>query len=128
MEAGYDGQKTAFYALVAGARPPRATPIVRFEVLRDADARIRTRAVESLVQSGGVRRTRAHAVQSSDDVVRAFVDHRELERDVPLATKLLAELADDDRVRDRVIEVAKSLLREDDLGAETKARLEEVIA
>lgn len=32
-EAGYDGHKTAFYALVSGARPPRATPVVRFEGL-----------------------------------------------------------------------------------------------
>ena len=32
-EAGYAGHKTAFYALVAGARPPRATPVVRFEGL-----------------------------------------------------------------------------------------------
>jgi transposase len=32
-EAGYEGHKTAFYALVAGARPPRATPVVRFEGL-----------------------------------------------------------------------------------------------
>src|SRR5215469_9399034 len=30
-EAGYAGHKSAFYALVAGVRPPRATPIVRFE-------------------------------------------------------------------------------------------------
>lgn len=32
-EAGYEGHKTAFYALVSGARPPRATPVVRFEGL-----------------------------------------------------------------------------------------------
>jgi transposase len=32
-EAGYRGHKTAFYALVAGLRPPRAAPIVRFEGL-----------------------------------------------------------------------------------------------
>ena len=32
-EAGYDGQKSALYALVAGVRPKRATPIVRFEGL-----------------------------------------------------------------------------------------------
>jgi transposase len=32
-EAGYRGHKTAFYALVAGLRPPRATPVVRFEGL-----------------------------------------------------------------------------------------------
>jgi transposase len=32
-ETGYAGQKTAFYALVAAARPKRATPIVRFEGL-----------------------------------------------------------------------------------------------
>ena len=32
-EAGYSGSKTAFYALVAGLRPPRATPVVRFEGL-----------------------------------------------------------------------------------------------
>jgi transposase len=32
-EAGYDGHKSALYALVAGLRPPRATPIVRFEGL-----------------------------------------------------------------------------------------------
>jgi transposase len=32
-EAGYEGNKTAFYTLVAGLRPPRATPIVRFEGL-----------------------------------------------------------------------------------------------
>jgi transposase len=32
-EAKYAGSKTAFYALVAGARPPRAAPIVRFEGL-----------------------------------------------------------------------------------------------
>jgi transposase len=32
-EAGYTGHKTAFYALVAGARPPRGTPVVRFEGL-----------------------------------------------------------------------------------------------
>src|SRR5678815_4823363 len=30
---GYEGNKTAFYALVAGVRPPRATPVVRFEGL-----------------------------------------------------------------------------------------------
>jgi transposase len=33
MEAGYSGHKSAFYALVAGVRPPRATPVVRFEGL-----------------------------------------------------------------------------------------------
>jgi transposase len=32
-EAGYAGHKTAFYALVAGLRPPRVTPVVRFEGL-----------------------------------------------------------------------------------------------
>lgn len=32
-DAGYLGNKTAFYALVAGLRPPRATPVVRFEGL-----------------------------------------------------------------------------------------------
>jgi len=32
-EAGYRGHKSAFYALVAGLRPPRATPVVRFEGL-----------------------------------------------------------------------------------------------
>jgi transposase len=32
-DAGYTGHKTAFYALVAGARPARAAPIVRFEGL-----------------------------------------------------------------------------------------------
>jgi transposase len=32
-ESGYAGNKTAFYALVAGLRPPRATPLVRFEGL-----------------------------------------------------------------------------------------------
>jgi transposase len=32
-EHGYGGSKTAFYALVAGQRPPRAAPIVRFEGL-----------------------------------------------------------------------------------------------
>jgi transposase len=32
-EAGYAGHKTAFYALVAGLRPPRMTPVVRFEGL-----------------------------------------------------------------------------------------------
>ena len=30
-EAGYEGHKSAFYALAAGLRPPRAAPIVRFE-------------------------------------------------------------------------------------------------
>lgn len=33
VEAGYGGHKSAFYALVAGLRPPRATPVVRFEGL-----------------------------------------------------------------------------------------------
>lgn len=32
-EVGYAGNKTAFYALVGGLRPPRATPVVRFEGL-----------------------------------------------------------------------------------------------
>lgn len=32
-EAGYTGKKTAFYALVSGLRPPRGTPVVRFEGL-----------------------------------------------------------------------------------------------
>ena len=32
-EHGYGGSKTAFYALVAGVRPPRAAPTVRFEGL-----------------------------------------------------------------------------------------------
>jgi transposase len=32
-EDGYTGHKTAFYALVAGARPARSAPIVRFEGL-----------------------------------------------------------------------------------------------
>ncbi len=32
-ESGYAGNKTAFYALVAGLRPPRSTPVVRFEGL-----------------------------------------------------------------------------------------------
>lgn len=33
LEAGYDGRKTAFYAVVSALRPPRATPVVRFEGL-----------------------------------------------------------------------------------------------
>jgi transposase len=33
MEAGYAGHKSAFYALVAGARAPRSAPVVRFEGL-----------------------------------------------------------------------------------------------
>jgi transposase len=33
MEVGYGGHKTAFYALVASLRPPRAVPVVRFEGL-----------------------------------------------------------------------------------------------
>ena len=32
-ESGYTGKKTAFYTLVAGLRPPRAAPVVRFEGL-----------------------------------------------------------------------------------------------
>lgn len=32
-EAGYSGNKTAFYGLVAGLRPPRSAPVVRFEGL-----------------------------------------------------------------------------------------------
>jgi transposase len=32
-EAGYIGKKTAFYAMVSGLRPPKGTPIVRFEGL-----------------------------------------------------------------------------------------------
>ncbi len=32
-QAGYAGHKSAFYALVAGVRPPRAAPVVRFEGL-----------------------------------------------------------------------------------------------
>jgi transposase len=32
-DAGYRGSKTAFYALVAGVRPPKAAPVVRFEGL-----------------------------------------------------------------------------------------------
>src|SRR5579871_2585910 len=32
-DAGYTGHKTAFYAMVAGVRPPRAAPVVRFEGL-----------------------------------------------------------------------------------------------
>lgn len=32
-ESGYAGNKTAFYALAAGIRPPRVAPIVRFEGL-----------------------------------------------------------------------------------------------
>jgi transposase len=32
-ESGYVGSKTAFYALAAGLRPPRAVPVVRFEGL-----------------------------------------------------------------------------------------------
>jgi transposase len=32
-EHGYEGNKTAFYAMVAGVRPPRAAPVVRFEGL-----------------------------------------------------------------------------------------------
>lgn len=32
-EAGYEGHKSAFYALVAAVRPPRAAPVVRFEGL-----------------------------------------------------------------------------------------------
>lgn len=32
-DSGYGGNKTAFYALVAGLRPPRAVPVVRFEGL-----------------------------------------------------------------------------------------------
>ncbi len=32
-EVGYTGHKTAFYALVAVMRPPRSTPVVRFEGL-----------------------------------------------------------------------------------------------
>jgi hypothetical protein len=32
-EKGYAGNKTAFYAMVAGIRPSRSTPVVRFEGL-----------------------------------------------------------------------------------------------
>lgn len=33
LAAGYDGAKSAFYALVAASRPPRSAPVVRFEGL-----------------------------------------------------------------------------------------------
>lgn len=33
IERGYDGGKSAFYSLVASARPPRSAPVVRFEGL-----------------------------------------------------------------------------------------------
>lgn len=33
IERGYDGGKSAFYSLVAAARPPRGAPVVRFEGL-----------------------------------------------------------------------------------------------
>jgi transposase len=33
LERGYDGGKSAFYSLVAGARPARSAPVVRFEGL-----------------------------------------------------------------------------------------------
>jgi uncharacterized protein YerC len=39
QEVGYAGNKTAFYAVVAGVRPPRAAPIVRFEGLPSANRR-----------------------------------------------------------------------------------------
>lgn len=33
IDGGYDGGKSAFYSLVAAARPPRSAPVVRFEGL-----------------------------------------------------------------------------------------------
>ncbi|MCC6897654.1 MAG: IS21 family transposase [Polyangiaceae bacterium] len=33
QEAGYEGRKSAFYAVVAAVRPPRSSPVVRFEGL-----------------------------------------------------------------------------------------------
>lgn len=33
IERGYDGAKSAFYAMVSGIRPPRGAPVVRFEGL-----------------------------------------------------------------------------------------------
>lgn len=54
-EAGYTGHKTAFYALVAGVRPPRTAPVVRFEGLPGE------LAFEVLaLRRGHARRQRAH--------------------------------------------------------------------
>ena len=55
-EAGYDGHKTAFYALVAGARPPRATPVVRFEGLPGEFSQHDFGHVDVRFVSGEVRR------------------------------------------------------------------------
>lgn len=79
-EAGYTGHKTAFYALVAAVRPPRATPVVRFDGLpgefsqhdfghvdvRFVDGRSKrvhfyaSRLKYSTLRRGHARRKRAH--------------------------------------------------------------------
>ncbi|MFO0737543.1 MAG: IS21 family transposase [Labilithrix sp.] len=60
-EAGYDGRKTAFYALVAGLRPPRAAPVVRFEGLPGEFSQHDFGEVDVTYVSGRKRRVRFFA-------------------------------------------------------------------
>jgi hypothetical protein len=97
-------------------------------LLSDEDVRVRERAVESLVQAGGVRRAHALVAQAGDETLCCFVEHLEYESDLSLAARLLSDLAarGSHAVRLRVAEVATKLLRDDAMEPDTRARLEAI--
>jgi transposase len=80
-EAGYDGNKTAFYALVAGVRPPRAAPVVRFEGLPGEFSQHDFGHVEVKFVDGGKKRVHffASRLKYSRFVAVTLVDNERVE-------------------------------------------------
>jgi hypothetical protein len=97
-------------------------------LLSDTHERVRECAVESLVRAGGIQRAYAHL--QTDDTVLPFVEHLEYERDVDLATRLLARISlrTSTQVRSRAVDAATDLLRDDELEPGTRNLLLAIVA
>ena len=105
-EAGYTGHKTAFYALVAGLRPPRSTPVVRFEGLPGEFSQHDFGQVDVTFVDG--RQQRVHffcsRLKYSRFVAVSLVDNERVEplvRNLALHFVLFGELAADGRTSSR---------------------------
>ena len=80
-EHDYAGSKTAFYAMVAGVRPPRAAPVVRFEGLPGEFSQHDFGEVDVTFVDGRKKRVRffASRLKYSRFVVVTLVDNQRVE-------------------------------------------------
>lgn len=99
VEAGFEGAKSSFYSLVAGLRPPRAAPIVRFEGLPGEFSQHDFGQVDVRFADGRIKRVHFFASrlkysrfvlvtivpnQRTETLVRALVKHFHAFGGVPL--------------------------------------------